>query len=176
MTPECQEGVARARAGDMAAQDALIRAWQARVSGFVFALTGNSSAVEDLSQVIFLKMLLGLPNLRDPSRFEAWLFRLARNVCRDYFRRERWRAIFVPFAAGHEETASPPLAEPTMLEEFLAAVQTLSPAQRELMVLLQERDWSYEELAAITRTTVSSVKSRLFRARTELKRVLSHEE
>lgn len=176
MSPECLENIERAQSGDLAAQDALIRDWQARVAGFVMALTGNSSMVEDLSQTVFLKVLLGLPGLRDPERFEAWLFRLARNVCRDHFRRERWRAIFVPFAAGHEEVLTAPPSAPTILEEFLAALQTLPPVQRELLVLKQERDWTYEELAAITGTTVSSVKSRLFRARAELKRILSHED
>lgn len=163
--------------GDLAAQDSLIREYQDRMAAFVLALTGKSAGVEDLTQIIFLKMLLKLPQLREVEKFEAWLFHLARNACRDHFRREKWRRFFVPFApeSGIEEVAAPIQAKGPDVEEFLAALQTLPPSQRELMVLLQEQEWSYSELAEITGSTISSVKSRLFRARTELKKILNNE-
>jgi len=166
--------IARAQSGDLAAQDALIRRYQQPVAAFVFALTGDAGAIADLAQDIFLKMLLKLRQLREPGRFEAWLFRLARNACRDHFRRERWRRLFTPFAIAHEELPAPAPPQADM-EALLSALQTLPRAQRELLVLLRERDWSYAELASITGSSVSSVKSRLFRARVELKHLLGHE-
>lgn len=166
--------VERARSGDVAAQDALIRRYQARIAGFLLALTSQPHQVEDLSQTVFLKMVMKLPQLREAERFEAWLFRLARHAALDHFRREKWRQFFVPFVQEHEELPSAWKGLSPM-DDFLEALQSLPPAQRELIVLLQEREWSYEELASITQSTVSSVKSRLFRARTELKHLLSHE-
>lgn len=164
-----------ARNGQMDAQDTLIRHYQRRVAAFLFAMAGRAELVEDLTQTVFLKMILALPKLKEIDRFEAWLFRLARNVYLDHYRRERLRRFFVPFATEHEEVAPPPNPAATALREVTAALQSLPPNQRELLVLLQEREWSYEELAAMTGSTVSAVKSRLFRARTELRRLLPHE-
>lgn len=180
MPPELHALIARAQAGDLSAQDGLVRAYQSRVAGFIAALAGDSSAVEDIAQMTFVKALLGIKKLREPGRFEAWLFRLARNACYDHFRKERWRKIFVPFLASHGEAAEEPRQdfagpEPERLAAIWAALQKLPPAQRELLVLLQERDWTYEELAEITGSTASSVKSRLFRARAELKQLLPHD-
>ena len=167
--------VRRAADGDLVAQDTLIRNHQDRLAAFVFALTGKYDTVEDLTQGIFLKMLLKLPQLREEEKFEPWLFRLARNACRDHFRREKWRRFLVPFAPEFEEVAmSGPPAGPD-IGDFLAALKSLPPSQRELLVLLQEKEWSYAELAEITGSSTSSVKSRLFRARTGLKKILDHE-
>lgn len=175
MQQELHALIARAQAGDLPAQDALVRSYQARVAGFVYASTGKSHSVEDLTQNIFLKMLLKLPQLRDVEKFEAWLFRLAGNACRDHFRKEKWRRFFVPFAPEFEEVAAvgPPSGPDP--GELLSALQSLPPSQRELLVLLQEQEWSYGELAEITGSTISAVKSRLFRARTELKKILNNE-
>ena len=173
--PDLAALVLKARDGDLSAQDALIRAYQDRIAAFVFALTGHASLVEDLAQTIFLRVVLKLKRLREVDKFEPWLFRLARNACRDHFRREKWRRLFQPFAVEHEElpAPAPPSAD---LENFLHALPKLPPAQRELLVLLQENEWSYAELASITGTTESSVKSKLFRARQELKKLLSSDE
>lgn len=168
--------VAKAQKGDASAQDSLIRAYQKRIASFIYAMTGRSEAVEDLAQVIFLKMVLGLPRLREAERFEPWLFRLARNATMEHFRRERWRRFFVPTTVDHEEVAAPAAPSPGRLENLQAALRQLPTAQRELLILLQEQDWSYEELAAMTGSSLSSVKSRLFRARTELKRLLPNEQ
>lgn len=167
--------VRRAAVGDMDSQDALIRSYQDRLAGFVFAQTGKADAVEDLTQDIFLKMLLKLPQLRAVEKFEPWLFRLARNACRDHFRREKWRQFLVPVAPGLGEIASTAPPPGPGHEEFLAALQSLPPSQRELLVLLQEQEWSYAELAEITGSSISSVKSRLFRARANLKEILRNE-
>jgi len=172
--PDLLPLVERAQAGELSAQDTLIRLYQGRIAAFLLAFTGQPESIEDLAQTVFIKMTLKLRQLRETGRFEAWLFRLARHAALDHLRRERWRKYFVPFAREHEEL--PATAKPTAdTEAFLDALQKLPPAQRELLVLLQEQEWSYEELASITNTTVSSVKSRLFRARAELKTLLAHE-
>lgn len=160
----------------MASQEALIGLYQGRVAGFVYSFLGRPDQVGDLCQDIFVKMLLSLRQVRNPERFESWLFRIARNRCLDELRRRKWRRIFVPWAAEHEEqAASNPRFPNEEREELLECIHSLPPAQRELLALVLDGDFSYEELAAITGSTVGSVKSRLFRAREELKRRLRHE-
>ncbi|PAW78437.1 MAG: hypothetical protein B9S32_07895 [Verrucomicrobia bacterium Tous-C9LFEB] len=164
-----------AKQGDMDAQDGLIRQYQKRIAAFLYAMSGRSELVEDLAQTVFIKMVLALPKLKEADRFESWLFRLARNVYLDHYRRERLRRFFVPFLEEHEQVSTPVAPGSERLEGLAVALQELPPNQRELLVLLQEREWSYEELAVMTNSTVGAVKSRLFRARTELKRLLPYE-
>jgi RNA polymerase sigma-70 factor (ECF subfamily) len=139
---------------------------------FVIAQTGNGSHYEDLCQTIFVKMVLALPKLRATDRFEPWLFQIARNVCRDHLRaRHGWRKLFVPLAPEMEHVA----VEPVRDEEDKSVdhgMARLPPEQRQLLELSLEKKHSYEELAAMTRTSVSSVKSRLFRARENLRGIL----
>lgn len=163
--------VRRAQQGQDAAQRALIVRYQQRVAGFVYAITGQSSSVEDLAQVIFIKMFRALDRLDDIEHFEAWLFRLARNSCIDHLRREKWRRFFTPIETEHEtipETdASVDAAE---LDALHHALQQLKPKDRALLALAQEGR-SQIEMAAITRTTVAAVKARLHRAREQLRKI-----
>ncbi|MDE1169604.1 MAG: RNA polymerase sigma factor [Verrucomicrobium sp.] len=169
--------LAAARNGDLTAQEAIILCYQQRIAGFIFSLTGETAVIEDLAQQVFLKMLRGLHQLKDSERFEAWLFRLARNVCLTHLRRERWRRRFVPFLSHHDTPAEePPPAEESSRADWLrSAILSLPPEQRELLALSQAGDLSYEDLARLTGSSVSSVKSRLFRARKSLKAQKPHE-
>ncbi len=143
--------VASSKDGDSAAMELLIERYQSRIAG-------------------------GLRRLEEDGKFEPWLFRIARNTCFDYFRRRRLRRIFVPWqsAADQASSAAEAAANSTddRIDSFRRALMRLPKAQRELVALLQDQQLSYEQLAAITASSVSSVKSRLFRARRQLRRSL----
>ncbi len=162
--------VVSARTGSPEAMEDLIGLYQERVAGFVYSMVGSTDQLPDLCQTTFVKMISGLPGLKAPERFEVWLFRIARNVCTDHLRRERMRRMLVPFGREHEPIEYPRPAGEGRLANFKNVIKELPPRQRELIVLMGERDWSYEDLARITGSTVSSVKSRLFRAREFLRR------
>jgi len=162
-----------ARDGDEDAMREVIERYQGRVARFVVSLIGRDDDYEDLCQTAFVKMVLSLPGLRSVELFEAWLFRIVRNVCMDHLRRRRIRQLFVPFTRDHESIAvehEGPVEDEIMV--FERALRKLPPAQRELIGLLRDKDWSYEELARITRSSVSSVRARLFRARSHLRELV----
>ena len=165
----------RARAGVESAMEELVCRFQDRIAGFVYSLVGREDVIADLCHNVFVKMIVNIKALKTPESFEPWLFQIARNTCFDHLRKERLRRIFVPFERHHEEVAAQPDYPDGRLENFRRALRDLPARQRELILLLQQRDFSYEELAQITNSSVSSVKSRLFRAREQLRRRLSDE-
>jgi RNA polymerase sigma-70 factor (ECF subfamily) len=166
--------VAHAQHDSSDAMQTLVARYQDRIAGFVYLLVGQDAELEDLCQTVFIKMIVGLKRLRALERFEPWLFQIARNVCFDHLRKLRLRRLFLPFESRHEQIAAVHESG-SRLEAFKRALTALPPRQRELILLLEDQEWSYEDLARITRSTVSAVKSRLFRARAELKRRMADE-
>src|SRR5450631_1584567 len=157
-----------AQRGDSAAMRDLIVSYQRRVAGFVYAITGRSDSVEDLCQMVFVKMARALGRLNAPDQFESWLFRLARNTCIDHLRRQKLRRIFTPFAPEHENVPEPEGSVGTEeLDALRHALSQIRPKDRALLALVQEGR-SHAEIAATFRTSVAAVKARLHRAREQL--------
>jgi RNA polymerase sigma-70 factor, ECF subfamily len=179
ISPEAEDLAAlirRAQDGSEAALEILIARFQDRIAGFIYSLIGRDDAIEDLCHDVFIKMISGLSGLKNPDAFEAWLFRIARNVAMDSLRRKRLWRMFVPFEPKHEQIAEAPRSGNAKLEEFRAALEGMPPNQKELILLLAENDWTYEQLAEITHSSVSAVKSRLFRAREYLRQRVTDED
>jgi len=161
--------IARAAGGCRRSAEALIVRHRQRIARFVIAQTRDEAHYEDLCQTVFVKMVLGLPRLRDAERFKPWLFQIARNVCRDHLRAKLgWRRLFVPYESEHAAAALPE-APPDESDAVHRHIEQLPDAQRALLRLLLDGGKSYEEMAVITQSSVSAVKSRLHRARENLK-------
>jgi RNA polymerase sigma-70 factor (ECF subfamily) len=168
------ELILRGSSGDRPALEALIGRYQERVAGFVFAQTNDANHCEDLCQAIFVKMVIALPRLRALDRFEPWLFQIARNACCDHLRaRQSWRRLFVAYQPAHESVA---VHDPPEGDRREGAVEQgaalLPPEQGDLLRLSLEKQRSYEELARLANTSVAAVKSRLHRARRNLREIL----
>jgi len=164
--------IARAGSGDRRAMERLIVQYQQRVSRFVIAQTKDEAHYEDLCQTIFVKMVLALPRLRSAPRFEPWLFQIARNVCRDHLRARRgWRRLFAAYDGLHEAVPAPE-PQPDRAAGIEARIDRLPPPQREVLRLSLEQPRSYEEMARLSQSSVSALKSRLHRARENLRALL----
>jgi len=113
----------------------------------------------------------GIPNLKDPALFEAWLFRMARNQCIDHARRERWRRMFTFFDPA---TDDPPMevdvSQRDRVDALLLLLQRLSTRDRSLLLMAQE-GLSLAEMAKATGTTTTTIKTRLHRARERLRQL-----
>jgi len=124
------------------------------------------SAVEDVVQMVFIKMVRRLTLLRDPAVFESWLFRLARNTAVDFLRRRRCRPTMVSdeqtFEQAPDTSSERSVAE--IMEALHVALTRLSPKDRNLVTLIVEGN-SYQTVAAREGLTVGAVKVRLNRVR-----------
>lgn len=172
--PVISELIARARVGDEQAMEELICSYQNRIGAMVIAIIGSDDDWEDICQQIFLKMILGLGRLKNPELFEPWLFRIARNAAFDHLRRRRTRRFLVPWWKSPALLVgdTPEIEMNTSNAALASAISKLAPADRELMALIGERDWNYSRIGALTGQSVSAIKSRVFRLRRRLRRLI----
>jgi RNA polymerase sigma-70 factor (ECF subfamily) len=174
-TPALADLVRQAQLGREIAQRELIMAYQNRIAGFIYTIIGRSDTVEDLAQIVFIKMIRALPRLTQPAQFEAWLFRLAKNTCIDYLRRQRWQRLFSPLEQEtHSEIPeTPQTVDSEELDALRHALAQLKPKDRALIALAQE-GYSQNEMASAAGISVVALKARLHRAREQLRQHYEH--
>ncbi|MGH7947235.1 MAG: RNA polymerase sigma factor [Opitutaceae bacterium] len=173
--PESAEGgekaalidlVRRAESGDSAAQTDLMRRYSRRVAGFVRSIIRQPDAVEDVTQMVFIKMFRRLARLRDPAVFESWLFTLARNTSLDFIRRRNCRPNTVALDEEVNQIADPSNSAATT--EILAALDRalarLNPIDRTLVTQFVAGE-TYGSIAEQAGLSLATVKVRLHRVR-----------
>ena len=158
--------VLKARTGDSAAQSELVHLYTRRVAGFVRAIIRQPDAVEDVTQMVFIKMFRRLSRLRDPAVFESWLFTLARNTGLDFIRRRNCRPNTVGLDEEINQIADP--RDDSAMTEILAALDRalarLNPVDRSLVTQFVAGE-SYGDIASRAGLSLASVKVRLHRVR-----------
>lgn len=158
--------VRRAEAGEATAQAELVRRYTRRVAGFVRAIIRQPESVEDVTQIVFIKMFRRLSRLRDPAVFESWLFTLARNSGLDFIRRRNCRPCTVAIDEEVNQIADPSTssASAEILAALDRALARLTPIDRTLVTQFVAGE-TYGEIAERTGLTLATVKVRLHRVR-----------
>ncbi len=163
--------------GDLDGLERLYERYHRQVYAYLLAMLRTQHAAEDLSQDVFVKLSTNLKSYRFQSPFHHWLFRLARNVAIDHLRREKVRSTTSLDAVPQEGSAlkdrvrekGPDAATQAEASQragvVRAAVLGLPESFKEVVVLREWEDLSYEEIAQRLDLSVGTVKSRLFRAR-----------
>jgi RNA polymerase sigma-70 factor (ECF subfamily) len=158
------------RQRDVVVLEGLVERYQFRIVRYLIYLSGRRDGVDDLVQEIWLRVLESGASYDGQSRFEPWLFRIARNLAVDAMRKRRmFRAGSndddgVPPAAASDEPSPFTLAARTEDADRLArSLETLGPAYREALVLRFQEDLSLQEISAIVGAPVSTVASRIYK-------------
>jgi len=169
--------------GDAQAFAELVARYTAPIFNLAFRLTGDRVEAENVTQEAFLRAYSALPHSRTEMAFKPWLFQIAVNLCRDLARKKRPDA-FTDLAREDEEApeekiedkAPLPLdqIEEHELERALAhAVASLPEVYRAAVTLRYTEELSYEEIAAVLKLPVNTVRTHLFRAKTMLRKSLA---
>ena len=177
-----QRLVAAARGGDEGAFEALVRLYEKRVFALAVRMCGSREDAAEAAQEAFLAAWQGLAFFRGESSFSTWLYRLTTHACVDLLRREgRHRAAAGPSLDDEEagvdiadRSLSPQdEAERRELQEAISrGLDALTPEHRQVLVLREMHQLSYDEIADVLSLDVGTVKSRISRARKQLRNFL----
>ena len=181
--------IERLRAGEMAAFDTLVDEKSGEIYALLFRLMEDREEARDLTQETFLQTFRSIKSFRGDSSLKTWIYRIAINQARN--RRRWWRrrrrdqtvSLDASQAGAHstfgENLTDEPERNPEQLAlrrereaTLLSALSKLKLPFREVVVLRDVEGLSYEEVAAALGIGVGTVKSRLSRARTEMRRQL----
>jgi RNA polymerase sigma-70 factor, ECF subfamily len=176
--------VDRVLAGDREAFTAILERHQRRIFNFVYRMVGDRTTAEDVTQEVFLKAYEALPRFRKAAAFSTWLFRIAHNHCLNVLKERRREVVMGRPADGSADANPVPQivdpsasAEEVLEQRELQALvhdklNELTPDYRAILVLRDVQGLSYEEIAAALEIELGTVRSRLHRARGELKEKL----
>ena len=177
-----QAWIDAARNGDPFAFEQLIHLYEKRVFALTRRMCKNPADAEEAAQETFLAAWQGLKFFRGESSFSTWLYRLASNACVDLLRKEgRHRAAAGPSLNDEEflleiqdEAPSPhALAEQAELKEQIeASLASLPEEYREVLILREIHQQSYDEISEILSLDLGTVKSRINRGRKRLRKFL----
>lgn len=174
----------KAAAGSAEAFEQLVLTYQTPIYNLCLRMTGNPEDAADMTQESFLKAWRSLEGFHFESAFSTWLYRLASNTCLDFLRSVKRRKQFsltMEDADGETQlldlTDPAPTPEASLLsaeESALlgAAMRQLDPEQQRILTLRVVNDLSYTEIAAVLDIKEGTVKSRLARARENLRKKL----
>lgn len=179
-----RELVDRVVAGDREAFTPLLQRYQRKILNFMYRMIGERDVAEDLTQEVFLKAYEALPRFRKEAAFSTWLFRIAHNHCVNSLKRRKRE---IPMAALEKDPPngnplarladpSPSTEQNLEQRELRAIIQEklaeLTPEHRAVLVLRDIQGLSYDEIASTLELEGGTVRSRIHRARMELKEKL----
>ena len=184
--------IERVKAGDMVAYNVMVTRYYDRIFARVSQLLNNKQDVEEVTQDAFIRAQRGLENFRGDASFSTWLYQIATNLAHNrywyWFRRKRDQSISLdqPLSDDGSFTlenmmpyAGQNPAEAFVTQEFVDRVsdcmQSLSEKHKEVLILRNVKNLTYDDIAQQLEISVGTVKSRIARARESLRGLLGED-
>jgi len=168
--------IERFKKGDPSAFEAILLRHQDRIYNLCRYMLREPRDAQDAAQDVFVKVYKALKDFRPDSSLYTWMYRIAVSTCLDYrrkSRREAFRSLPLTEDLPSDERSPHQFRESTEIAESIhAALQKLPEKLRAAIVLREIEGLSYEEIAEVLHTSVGTVKSRISRAREQLRLLL----
>lgn len=182
--------VARAREGDTRAFDLLVIKYQSRVQRLIGRWVKDAAVAEELTQESFIKAYQALGQFRGDAQFYTWLYRIAVNAAKKHLSapRQQMHMVSVDAAADESETFAPHpdsmdawrdhntpealLASQEIAQAVQGALEALPEELREAVSLREIEGMSYEDIASAMACPIGTVRSRIYRAREAIAKVI----
>jgi len=177
-----EELIAKFQNGDLYAFDVLVRRYKNQLMNFVCRFVGNREEAEDIVQDTFVRLYRNRHSYRRIARFSTWIYTIAGNLAKTELRKRKGRRLLAISQLGCEDkdfeiedSAFDPEQEVdgTMKGAIIQReIDNLPPKFREVIILRDVQELSYEEISEIIKAPLGTVKSRVNRARLRLQKRL----
>ena len=166
--------VARAVAGDAAAQRELYEAHVDRVYRLAYRLAGDDELARDFTQEAFIRAFDRLPSFRGDSAFSTWLYAIAMSVALNGLRGvRRLRTREVALEGAESLGHTPRRADPDLRDRLYRAIDDLPTGYRTVFVMHDMEGYTHEEIGEVLGIQAGTSKAQLFRARAKLREALA---
>lgn len=168
--------VARCLEGDQRAFQELLKRYRRSVYSLTYRMVGHREEARDLAQEVFIRAFRSLHRYDASRPFSSWIFKIASNLCIDYYRKKRLPTVSINDTFEGEDdrprvelvdagpTPDEILASRSEKDRLDVLLQSLPPRYRVVVVLRHKEDMSYEEIAEELDVPIGTVKARLHRA------------
>lgn len=166
------------RQGDQQAFNRLVLLYQTKIFNLCLNYVKAPEEAKDLAQDIFVTAYRALPKLREEKKFGAWLYQIAVNHCRNRYKRLSRRGFFsnrslddpdTYLQVTGDESPEKKLEKNDVIQFVRTTIDSLGGAEREILILRDLQELSYDEISIILDIPLGTVKSKLNRARSSLK-------
>ncbi len=176
--PSDEDLIYRFQQGDNYAFDILVKRYKDPLLNFVYRFLGDRTEAEDIVQETFLRLFKNKHYYKEIAKFSTWIYTIAGNLAKTELRKRRRRSFFsisnftgtdkdydIPDADVSPEKQADSVLTDNIIQQ---AVNKLSPKFKEVIVLRDIQEFSYEEISEIVGIPLGTVKSRVNRARLKL--------
>jgi len=182
--PTDEDLIERFQNGDLYAFDLIVKRYKNQLLNFIFRFLGNTEEAEDLVQETFLRVYRNRTAYQKVAKFSTWIYTIAGNLANTELRKRKRRRFFSISELGYnekdydisDEAYNPERdVDGRMKEEIIHdQIMALSPKFREVILLRDVQQLSYEEISIIVKIPLGTVKSRVNRGRLKLQEKLKH--
>ena len=178
-----QEMIRLAISGDASAFECLMREHENKMYAVALRMCGNREDALDCSQEAMLRIYRSLSRFKGESSFSTWVYRITMNVCLDELRRRKTRtasSLDTMLEAGYspvdeEDTPEKHFVRSEQRRAIEECIALLPEDMRAAVVLLDMQNFSYEEISAMLKTNIGTIKSRISRGRSKLREMLQEQ-
>ncbi|MBQ2911234.1 MAG: sigma-70 family RNA polymerase sigma factor [Clostridia bacterium] len=179
-----KEIIRRAANGDMEAFEIIVSLYEKKVYNLAYRNLGNEQDALDACQEVFLRVFRFMGKFKEESSFSTWIYSIAMNVCRDHIKRSRIGYDVSLNQENDDEEYEIEVSDirynpenayerKELSEKLESGMRQLSSTHRDVLVLREVAGKSYAEISEILSLDVGTVKSRIARARENLRKYLS---
>lgn len=177
--------IKQSKAGDVESFERLITEHQKRIFNVAYRMLGNLEDANDVTQETLVKAYRGIANFKEESSFSTWLYRIVNNACIDFIRKNRKTNIIYldreyeteegsyKIQLGNNEDTPEQLLEKKEVQKLIhESINELGYDHKKIIILRDIEHFSYKEIAQILDCPEGTIKSRISRARNNLKAII----
>jgi len=168
------------------AYEILVKRYKDPLTNFVFRFVGDKDASTDIVQDTMIKFYLNKDSYKSFAKFSTWIYTIAGNLAKNELKRRKRRTILSLNSSSNDEDRPLEISDDSIIDpDRLAdseikneliqnALMKVKPVYREVVILRDIQEFSYEEIAEMTNLSIGTVKSRINRGRNQLQKLLAN--